>query len=275
MKQKPPQRKNKISTPDVALEKLPIFESRNFFLMSLLAVLLGLQVLIAVAWIGHFFPIDNKLAENYFGIAKTELLPEREMLFYRIFIFAAMAFQILGIQIFRREKDSSVLFAVLIRTAALETFWLALEFLALFKLAVFPSLNAARYGFYIVFVLSILAKIFWKSFNTTLERLNVWIDRYQGVRWHAWLIGVEVRLADLVAQPGFLAVPQPVVVGSLVPEFIRREAFQVLLQNLFSRLPSTRQRSGSCWHLLGTYLKYLDYFPISERAWCQGFISYE
>ena len=133
------------------IKKRLTLQTRNVFWLTVIAVVLGLQGLALLVFAFHFIPLSTDAVFTVLGPYKDLFRPEREMMFYRVFVLSVIVFQSSAVLFFRRRLSDPGLLPPLRRYACAETGLLAVLLLLAFKLAVYGPVRFLQIFF--VFVL--------------------------------------------------------------------------------------------------------------------------
>lgn len=195
-----------------------IQELKVHFLLSVLVLVEVIQVLLVIVFLTGQTPVSSQLSAAVYPEWAQLLRPEREMLFYRIFVFLAMAGQIAGAWFLaRRSKGRKSLGRRWGAFAATETVLTVLLLTASFKTIVYgPNHILARPAFCLFLVMAIVNKLFFIQIYDLLRGIYVFFCRpenFAGLR----------KLADVVFPVFiicllFIPHPQAVVMRSFVGE---------------------------------------------------------
>ena len=147
-------------------------EFKNLFLLSLVSLLEGLQVLIVTVFIFSFIPLTSDLKSVLLPEMVSQLRPERDIFFYRIFVIATMCIQAGSLLIFRKQLNKEEFCRDLGRFAVAEMILLCVIFFALFKITVYGSCALTKNLFYFALSAAFLQKMFWRQVKCLISRLN-------------------------------------------------------------------------------------------------------
>lgn len=195
-----------------------IHEFKAYFLLSALVLIEVIQVLLVVVFLIGQAPVSSELSSSIYPEWAQLLKPEREMLFYRTFIFLAIAGQIVVTWLLvRRSKGRKSLdgrWAVFVATEALLT---ALLLTASFKTIVYgPDHVLSHPAFNAVLALAAVNKLFFAQVYGLVRGICEFLTRpenFEGLR----------KLADAVFPLFiffilFIPYPQAIVMRSFVGE---------------------------------------------------------
>lgn len=159
------------------MEKRNIFsaDNLNIALFSLLSILLGLQILIWVAFIFNFIPIKPTIK---FLVYRFLVRPEREIFFYRIFVLSVLLFQTLFIFVFRRNLKSAKVTQGLLYFLAVDSVVLFFTFLILFKMVIYNIPPWTKIAFCIILGIGIGVKIFRHFLGRVLSGCIAFPERF-------------------------------------------------------------------------------------------------
>lgn len=179
-------------------------ESLNIVLFAVWALLEALQLLVVVVFIFSFIPIKaHPFVQTLFTIHQKGVLPEREMFFYRLFVFSAMAAQGAGLYLFRKRLQERSLSGSLAALAAVNLFWLFVQIFCVFKIIVTQNPAWARYLFYAGLAGAVLTRVFWSELLSWHKYLYEEIlQRKRSAVWaRAWDLCFLLLLVLLIFVP--------------------------------------------------------------------------
>ena len=120
-------------------------QTTGIVLLTFLVLVESLQVLILIVFIFSFIPIQpNAVFYTIYPSIRDTLHPERDLFFYKIFIFLSMAMEAAGLYFFRNHLKSPEFQKELRRFLAAEIFWLGLQSFAIFKIMLYEKQMWAR-----------------------------------------------------------------------------------------------------------------------------------
>ncbi len=189
------------------MQELKLFrdtEIKNIVLFAIWTFFECLQLVIIVVFIFSFIPIaPNPFVQTLFPLHQKGVLPEREMLFYRIFVFANIALQAATLYFFRKRLGEERLGRSIIFLTTVNAFWIFMQLFAVFKIIVVGNLAWARYLFYVSLGLAVASRIFWPEFKNWLVWFYQAVIQRQNVRlWaHAWDIVFLLMIILLIFVP--------------------------------------------------------------------------
>ena len=144
----------------------------NIALLGILSLVLSLGLLIFVVCIFTFIPIHlSPFVYELFPLYQKGVLPEREMAFYRFFIFSNIVLQSGLVYWFRKRLDDQTLSRDILFFLRFELMWILLQIFAVFKILLYNNPTWAMYLFYIALGFSTVSKIFWPEFRRGMEWL--------------------------------------------------------------------------------------------------------
>lgn len=179
-------------------------ETLNIVLFAVWALLEALQLLVVVVFIFSFIPIKpHPFVETLFPIHQKGVLPEREMFFYRLFVFSAMAAQGAGLFMFRRRLKDGSLSASLAGLSAVNLFWLFVQGFCVFKIIVLQNPVWARYLFYAALAGAVLTRVFWSEIlNWRTYLYEQFLQRKRTLAWErGWDVLFVVFVGILIFVP--------------------------------------------------------------------------
>lgn len=143
----------------------------NLFVISLLGLCLGIELLFVSILISLFFPqhLDPIIAQ-LFDVYRQNVIPERDVFFYRLFIFMVI-FIFTLLMVFRKHYSSSQGLRGLKQFTFLEVLVVSAQVFCAFKLLLFRQIVFLHiYYFFLGF--SVLSKIFWPEIRQWMDRMN-------------------------------------------------------------------------------------------------------
>jgi len=152
----------------------PDRETKNIVLFALWSLIEALQLLVIVVFIFSFVPFKpNPFVETLFPLHQKGVLPEREMLFYRIFVLGAIVLQAGGLWLFHRRLKEEKFSSSLAGLTAANLFWLSLQIFCVFKMIVIDPSVWARNLFYITLAGAVLTRVFWPEVRHWIQKFYV------------------------------------------------------------------------------------------------------
>lgn len=146
----------------------------NVFLFSLIALLLGAQLITAIAFIFSFFPLERAVQQITLIERSSELRPEREVAFYRTAVFLILAFQGGLFFKFRKRLSDQTLSKELRSALWAEGTWVLLASIVLFKMHILHYPFLLKVLLCAILTVSLLTKIFRVGFERNIERFCAW-----------------------------------------------------------------------------------------------------
>jgi hypothetical protein len=173
-------------------------ESLNVVLLAVWSLVEALQLMVIAVFIFSFIPIKpNPFVQTLFPLHQKGVLPEREMLFYRIFVLGAIALQAGVLKIFYPRLKDDKFGGSVIALTAVNVFWLFLQIFAVFKMIVVDVEPWMRGLLYVSLTGAVVTRIFWPEvlmWGGRLYRSVVQMEPSQ-----AWRIAVDIAFPVLVA----------------------------------------------------------------------------
>lgn len=140
-------------------------EAVNVLLLSVISILVSLQVLAIIVAAFQHVPLSSKLTLTFFQDWISGVRPERESLFYRIFIILVFSFQAGSVYKFREQLPRPDFTGRLARFLGVELLWVSLLCFSIFKRVVREEDGAFRILFYSSLALACLSKIFCRQID--------------------------------------------------------------------------------------------------------------
>ena len=159
----------------------------NLFLVSLLSLCLGIELLFVSILISLFFPqhLDPLIAQ-LFDVYRQNVIPERDAFFYRLFIFIVI-FIFTLLMVFRKHYSSSQGLRGLKQFTFLEAFVVSAQVFCAFKLLLFRQI-VFLHTYYFFLGFSILSKIFWPEIRRWIDQMDQRLKDDPGcVRISPWI----------------------------------------------------------------------------------------
>ena len=164
------------------LKKIFTTEVISSFFLTSLVLLESIQLLLVVIRIGDFFPVANPLKPVVFFEWQWLLKPEREMFFFRFFVFSAILLQILAFKIFAKKVKNTAWLNELKIFFWVESIFVYFLLSAAFKTVIYDDRpQLARYAFHTLLVLAALNKIFWPKVRDIGKTLYAFLLREENV----------------------------------------------------------------------------------------------
>ncbi len=161
----------------VIFKRIPHCSLRNTAAIAGVALLESVQVLIAVVWISSFVPVPaGPSIENLWPLHQKTLQPERELLFFQVFVVANVMLTAAGLWFWRRRREDPGLGKALVVFGAWEAVFILIELFAVFKMIVYGQPLWAQIVFYGAFAGSWSFKIFWPEFRQAVEGAGKWLS---------------------------------------------------------------------------------------------------
>ncbi len=164
----------------------------NLAPICLVSVFLGVELLFAAVLISLFFPQSlDPLAMQLFDVYRQNIIPERDVLFYRLFVVMVLGiFTVL--MALRKRWDSPAGWRAFKQFTVLEACVVSAQIFCAFKLLLFREIIFLNI-YYFVLCFSVLFKIFWPEVRRSLERADERLkdDRYCR-RLSPWVRGLFV-----------------------------------------------------------------------------------
>ncbi len=182
--------------------------SINIILWSIIAVAISVQLLVFLAYIFSFIPLqESPLLQTFFARHQALVKPEREAFFYHIFLLTAVALQGAGLWFLRRRLAEAKLTTALGPFAIVECLWTIFIVFAVFKIFVYGNPPWARGLLYLGLGAAVLSKVFWAELSQGFKQ---WVN-----------IPISTRLADIIV-PAFIAIVLfiPDITGLLAKMFV-------------------------------------------------------
>ncbi len=152
---------------------------RNILGLSGLVLVESLHVLILIVTVFNFFPITiaPEVWQRYFQFLYSAIKPEREMLFYRLWILCAIAGQVIMLWWFRKKLEDPELLRRARAFALNETVFLFLLLFCVFKGLLYPDQAWIKWLFYVGLGASWAVRIFWPEVRKAAGRIYPIITR--------------------------------------------------------------------------------------------------
>jgi len=147
-------------------------ESVNIFLLSCISLLVAFQLLTIIVLVFQRVPFASELTSVFFPDWVSGVRPEREPLFYRIFVILVIGLQVGLIYKFRGRLPKSEFTCPLLSFLATELFWVSILGFVLFKLVVTGNSVGMRQALYVSLVLAWLSKLLWKWVPLSLGNID-------------------------------------------------------------------------------------------------------
>ncbi len=182
----------------------PDRETVNIVLFAVWSLLEALQLLVIVVLVFSFIPIKlSPFVATLFPLHQKGVLPEREMLFYRIFVLGAMALQTAGLWIFRRRLKEEQFTPSLVGLTAANLFWLLIQLFCVFKMMIIDPSAWAKYVFYVSLAGALATRVFWPEVRIWAVRFyeNV-IQSESAINWRrVWDVAFPAFIVLLLFVP--------------------------------------------------------------------------
>src|SRR3989338_3284328 len=149
-------------------------ENLNILFLSFISILESLQVLMVAVAVFHFFPLRFDLKDAFLPFWKHLVQPEREMMFYRLWVLAAIGVQACLLIYFRNRLDEKVLVRKLCRFFTAEIILVGAMLFVLFKMAVGGMTFPLKVIFYVLLGTAMVAKVSWRHFDILIGRWMSW-----------------------------------------------------------------------------------------------------
>jgi hypothetical protein len=195
-----------------------IHELKDHILLSALVVVEAVQALVVIAFFAGRIPVRSDLSAVVLPEWGHLLLPEREMLLYRIFIVLVIVGQAAGAWLLLRRSKGKKFFGRKGRAFILvETFLTALLLTASFKTIVYgPNHVLSHPAFYAVLILAVVNKMFFAQVYELLRGTYEFLTRVENFASLRKLADVVFPLFIVCLL--FIPYPQAIVMRSFVGE---------------------------------------------------------
>ncbi len=145
-------------------------ENVNIILISFLAIMEGMQWLIVIGLIFQNFPLTVDPQGTFFPEWLYLLKPERELLFFRIFVASTLGLQALGFYIFKKFLNDVSFSFGLLRYALLTGIVLLFELNDIYKIFSGVKQNALGFPFYAALSIAMGLRLFWFKIDHVLKK---------------------------------------------------------------------------------------------------------
>ncbi len=139
--------------------------------ICLVSVFLGVELLFAAVLVSLFFPQSlDPLAMQLFDVYRQNIIPERDVLFYRLFVVMVLGI-FTALMALREHWGSPAGQRAFKQFTALEVCAVSAQIFCAFKLLLFREIIFLNI-YYFVLSFSVLFKIFWPEVRRWLERVD-------------------------------------------------------------------------------------------------------
>jgi len=158
------------------MKKIPLKDPlvRNIWHLTLLVFVLSLQVLIVLVFIYQFVPLKmDPITEGVPQALLKLFKPNRNHLFYHVFIAVAIIGQFLVFYFYRKSLQLPELAGEIRKFLIFETVWVTWQLFAVFKILQYDNPLWARILLYTGFIAALLGKIFWPELKSGIKYIQV------------------------------------------------------------------------------------------------------
>ena len=137
-------------------------EAVHILCLSAISILVSFQVLTILVLVFQKIPLTSDLTGTFFQDWVSGVRPEREPLFYRIFILLVIGLHAGLVYKFRERLPNPEFSRPLLRFLGMELFWASILGIIIFKMVVMGESVVMRQVLYGSLALAGLSKLFWK-----------------------------------------------------------------------------------------------------------------